>query len=101
MEEGSADSLKDNWRIVVLWWGQLVISPLWAQELSFEHLSEIAKHTHTDSDKQAFLPNVSPGSVLPSLPCLPYRTTCLLAYLSPLHNMRASIIEGGRWTEIF
>jgi hypothetical protein len=29
----------------VLWWDQLVTSPLWTQELSFEHLLEIAR-TH-------------------------------------------------------
>jgi len=69
----------------LLWWGQLVTGPLWAQELSFEHLLEIAR-THTDSDKQAFLPNVSLGSAFSSLLCLPYRTTCLSAYLYPLHT---------------
>lgn len=26
----------------VLWWGQLATSPLWARELSFEYLLEIA-----------------------------------------------------------
>jgi hypothetical protein len=31
----------------IVWWGQLVTSRLWAQQLSFEHLSGIAK-THTD-----------------------------------------------------
>jgi hypothetical protein len=36
----------------VLWWGQLVTSPLWAQELSFMHLLEIAR-TQTDN-KEAF-----------------------------------------------
>ena len=35
----------------VLWWGQLVTSPLWAQQLSFEHLLEIAKtHRQTTSE---------------------------------------------------
>jgi hypothetical protein len=34
----------------LLWWGQLVTSPLWAQELSFEHLLEIAR-TQIENNK--------------------------------------------------
>ena len=60
----------------LLWWGQLVTSPLWARELSFEHLLEIAR-THTDSTSKLSTQNVSLGSAFPSLPCLPYRTACL------------------------
>jgi hypothetical protein len=39
----------------ILWWGQLVTSPLWAQELSFKHLLEIAR-THIDRQQASFLP---------------------------------------------
>src|ERR1700751_2581469 len=39
---------------IPLWWGQLVTSPLRAQELSFEHLLEIAR-THTDRQQANFL----------------------------------------------
>jgi hypothetical protein len=66
-------------------WGQLVISPLWAQELSFEHLLEIAR-TYRDREPRSFLPNVSLGSALPSLLCLPNRTTSRLAYFYLFHT---------------
>ena len=35
----------------LLWWGQLVTSPLWAQELSFEHLLEIARTDRQTTSK--------------------------------------------------
>ena len=41
--------------IVLVWWGQLVTSPLWAQELSLEHSLEIAT-TYTDGQQASFLP---------------------------------------------
>jgi hypothetical protein len=34
-------------RMVMLWWGQLVIRPLWALRLSFGYLSLSLSHTHT------------------------------------------------------
>jgi hypothetical protein len=83
--EGVSNKLPPIKVLKLLWWGQLVTSPLWAQELSFEHLLEIAR-THTDRGQASFLPNVSPGSAFPSLPCLPHRTTCHLAYLYPFHT---------------
>src|ERR1700722_2968218 len=64
----------------MVWWGQLAIRPLWAQELSFEHLLEIAR-TQRDRQLRSFLPNMSLGSAFLSLLCLPNRTTCHLAYL--------------------
>ena len=39
----------------MLWWGQLVTSPLWVQELSSKHLLEIAR-THADRQQASFLP---------------------------------------------
>src|SRR5271156_4565519 len=48
----------------ILWWGQLVTSPLWAQELSFEHLLEIAR-AHTDRQQAGFLPKRVSGFCLP------------------------------------
>jgi hypothetical protein len=59
----------------------LVTSPWWVQEPSFEHLLEIAR-THRRRTTR-FLPNALPGSAFPSLPCLPNRTTCPLAYPYP------------------
>ena len=35
----------------MLWWGQLVTSPLWAQQLSFEHLLEVAKTDRQTTSK--------------------------------------------------
>ena len=67
----------------ILWWSQLVTSPLWAQELSFELLFEIASTYMQTDNKQAFYQNVSLGSAFPSLPCLPKCTTCLLACFYP------------------
>jgi len=63
------------------------LAPYGHENCPLEHLLEKAR-THTDSIKQAFLPkNVSLGSAFPSLPCLPYRTACSLAYPYPFHNM--------------
>jgi hypothetical protein len=48
----------------------LVTSPLWAQELSFELLLEIASthtHTHTEREQASFLPERVPGLCLPIL----------------------------------
>jgi hypothetical protein len=42
----------------------LVTSPLWARELSFEHLLEIAR-THTDREQASFLPKRVSGFCLP------------------------------------
>src|SRR5277367_6040117 len=42
----------------------VVTSPLWAQELSFEHLLEIAR-THTDRQRASFLPKRVSGFCLP------------------------------------
>ena len=55
----------------LLWWGQLVISPLWAEELSFGSLLEIARTHIADRQQASFLHNVSLGSPFPSLPCFP------------------------------
>jgi len=65
--------------------GQLVTCPLWAQELSFEHLLGIAR-TQTDREQASFLPNTPLSSAFPSLLCLPNCTTSLLAHLYPFHN---------------
>src|SRR5277367_404667 len=42
----------------------VVTSPLWAQELSFEHLLEIAR-THTDRQQASYLPKRVSGFYLP------------------------------------
>jgi hypothetical protein len=51
----------------VLWWSQLVISPLWAQELSFERPLEIAS-THTSRQLGSFLRRTCLWILLPP-PC--------------------------------
>src|SRR5947209_1145118 len=51
---------------VGLWWGQLVISHLWAQEQSSKHLLEIVR-TRTDSKKASFLPKRVSGICLPTV----------------------------------
>ena len=66
----------------LVWWGQLVTSPLWAQELSFEHLLEIAK-THSDREQASFLPKRVSEFYFPSLLCLPNCTASLLVCLYP------------------
>ena len=40
-----------SWGGDELWWGQLVTSPLWAQQLSFEHLLEVAKTDRQTTSK--------------------------------------------------
>ena len=57
-------------RIHILWWSQLVTSPFWAQELSFEHLVEIAS-IYAGRQQASFLQNVSLDSASSSLPCSP------------------------------
>ena len=70
VEERDADTCQSEKSVPgVLWWGQLVTSPLWAQELSFEHLLEI-------DNKKLSTQRVSEF-------CLPNRTTCNLAYFYP------------------
>jgi hypothetical protein len=51
----------------LLWWSQLVISPLWAQELSLERPLEIAS-THTGRQSGSFLPKTCLWILLPP-PC--------------------------------
>jgi hypothetical protein len=50
----------------VVWWSQLVTCPLWAQELSFELLLEIASR-HIQREEASFLPERVPELCLPIL----------------------------------
>jgi hypothetical protein len=59
----------------IVWWSQLVISPLWAQELSFERPLEIASR-HTQTIRKLPTKNVSLNSTS-SLPCPPNCTASL------------------------
>jgi hypothetical protein len=52
--------------IRLVWWSQLVTSPLWAQELSFELLLERAS-TYILRQQASFLPERVPGLYLPIL----------------------------------
>src|SRR5947209_6184292 len=62
------------WGGVELWWGQLVISPLWAQEQSSGHLLEIASR-RSRSRQASFLPQRVPEICLP-----------IVAMSSPLYS---------------
>jgi hypothetical protein len=50
----------------IVWWSQLVTGPLWAQELSFELLLEIASR-YIQRQQASFLPERVPGFCLPIL----------------------------------
>jgi hypothetical protein len=77
--------------LVLLWWSQLVTSPLWAQELSFEHLLEIASTVHRGSQSGSFLQNVPLDSASPSLPnCTASLSACF--YPSTLYLEEFSFI---------
>src|ERR1700728_2479097 len=69
-------SLRDTLRRI-LWWGQLVTSPLWAQELSFKHLLEIAR-TRIDRQQASFLQNRVSGFCFPivAMPSQLYSRPC-------------------------
>ena len=45
----------------MLWWSHLVISPLWADGLSFGHLLEMAREHTAHRQQLSFLYNAFPG----------------------------------------
>jgi hypothetical protein len=79
----------------LLWWGQLVTSPLWVQELSFEHLLEIAR-THTYRQQGSFLPKCVSEFCLPvvAMPSQLYSQPFGMPLSLPYYVLPAK--EGGR-----
>src|SRR5947209_11178904 len=80
---------------VIVWWGQLAISPLWAQEQPSGHLLEIAR-ARSDSGQSSFLPQRVPEI------CLPTVAMSSLLYSQPfgmplsLHNRTMGPAMGSR-----